>query len=460
MALPTTINKAWMCSYGFLLALFIYINYSLVRIRMMEYQNVALPAPKYKAAIQFSAKANANLSRSQRVRPRCCHVFKCAMEGNWVKRSNIGINEHNYIRQANTQLRLHKGWPTQLIHGDLRCGKRYPLPRVLHYNGTQGYYMDIISQCEPDSASPCCRDDVGWCGNNQWFCSCDTCIDYRQFIHAELASWRPIDEKCTVSKKSTDQLCRDLTRNFTSVTFIGDSLVRHVFSALLIQLTNDPVYGALKPSLKPAELEFCKEENQFVDSSCHVKLAMKWQDIQNNGAFCPRERLKLRMSFIEAYSTSTSKLALASIAERLVEPRPLVVIGIGIHDNFNATKIYENFLSPIVQLKSKFVQSRPVMIWVNTHASGPLKPIEFQEIQGNKQILKYNAHMEEFCRRHSIPVLDTFNMTFGVHSFDGTHYSRTLNLLKSTYLVRGIEQHLLEQANLKYLENLLLDVGK
>ena len=143
----------------------------------------------------------------------------------------------------------------------------------------------------------------------------------------------------------------------------SDSLVRHVFSSLLIQLTENPVSGALKSSLNRREKLYCSNENQFVDSACHSKLSVDWNDVQSHSEYCNTSNYKPKVIFVQAYSTQFKELALKHINEKLLEQRPLIFVGIGIHDNFDHKKVIEEYLSPIIQLRNNRAgYSNPILV--------------------------------------------------------------------------------------------------
>jgi len=338
------------------------------------------------------------------------------------------------------QMRLRKGWPPLLYHGDLRCGSKYPLPRVIYKNNTEGYYLDVPSQCDMLSDSPCCRDDVGWCGNGNMFCNCETCIDYRQYIPAELAYWQS-ENGCQITDISAKKACSILSSHFTSVTFIGDSLVRHIFSSLLLLLTQNRESGALQTDIKEIDKAICSGENQFTDSACHKKLIMYWKDIKANPKYCSNAEpgKKPILSFVEAYNTVHLPLASDELNQRLSEKNPLVILGIGVHDNFNYTKVINDYLSPIVDIRNS-KGANGIFIWLNTHSSGPLKPNQFRDVQGNRNIKIFNQALKEFCESKNILLMDTFNFTKGVHSFDGTHYGYEVNRLKTQVLLNSLQE--------------------
>ena len=339
------------------------------------------------------------------------------------------------------QMRLRKGWPPLLYHGDLRCGTKYPLPRVMYKNNTEGYYLDVPSQCDMFSESPCCRDDVGWCGNGKTFCDCDTCTDYRQFIPAELANWESASG-CKIQDIDGNKACSMLGSHFTSVTFIGDSLVRHIFISLLLLLTKDKESGALLTDMKQIDKDICSGENQFTDSACHKKLIMHWKDIKTNPKYCSSvvSNRKPILSFVEAYNVQHLSLASNELKQRLSEKNPLVVVGIGVHDNFNHTKVITDYLSPLVDIRNSIAGDRGIFIWMSTHSSGPLKPNQFRSVQGNHNIQIFNQVLKEYCDSKNILVMDTFNFTKGIHSFDGTHYGYEVNRMKIQILLNSLQE--------------------
>lgn len=369
----------------------------------------------------------------------CRNKFHTLLQGKWTPKSDITFKDYLNSRRVEMQMRLRKGWPPLLYHGDLRCGTKYPLPRVMHKNKTEGYYLDVPSQCDMLSESPCCRDDVGWCGNGKAFCECQSCIDFRQYLPAELADWETTNN-CQIQQMDGTKACKVLRNRFTSVTFIGDSLVRHIFSSLLILLTNDKECGALLPNTKQVEKDICSAENQFTDSACHKKLVMYWDDVKTNAKYCKGmpDSKKPRLSFIEAYNVRQIPLALDGFKERLAEERPLVIVGIGVHDNFNSTKVIKDYLVPLVEMRNRKRES--TLIWLNTHSSGPLKPKQFRAAQGNQNILAFNRVLKEFCDEEKILLMDTFNFTRGIHSFDGTHYGYEINRLKTQILLNGLQE--------------------
>ena len=106
--------------------------------------------------------------------------------------------------------------------------------------------------CDADGDTPCCYHNqcVGDVSEEQ--CTCDQCIDMRRPpLQAEYATWRPWEPAC--GDVSGMMLVNDMCSLLEGATVyvIGDSMVRHIFTALLMAVRNDPVSGAFRKSMPP-----------------------------------------------------------------------------------------------------------------------------------------------------------------------------------------------------------------
>lgn len=59
---------------------------------------------------------------------------------------------------------------------------------------------------------------------------------------------------------------------------------------------------------------------------------------------------------------------------------------------------------------------------MTVHFVGANKPIEFQELQGRQPVEDYNQQLRKMAKNKQYKVLDTYTMTRGMPSHDGTHY--------------------------------------
>lgn len=369
----------------------------------------------------------------------CKNVIQTATQGTWALKPHMPPAALEARRQLDMILRERKGWPQYLSHGDMRCGEKFPLPRPNYVKSTSSLIFDVQGQCDPQTEAPCCNKDTGWCGSGDTFCSCKNCIDYRKYIPAELADWKP-NSGCLVTNFSQLGACSLMNKHLSYITFMGDSLVRHLFSSILLVLTNDFKYGALKSTASRTIRTLCQGDSQFIDSMCHVHIAMRWKDLSLHPTFCPQSHpAKFKVDFIEAYNVKHAPIAFKIIERQLSKKGSVVFLGIGIHNSFNATLVLESYLKPIVDLVNRSRGGWPRLVWLTTHSAGPLKPMYYRH-QNNEAIIAYNKIMTSYCSRYNITVLDTFNMTQGVHSFDGTHYGFGVNMKKAQILLNYLRE--------------------
>ena len=375
--------------------------------------------------------------RLQNFRERCGNVFKSLTNGHWRLKTSVTQADEMSRKKLDMQMRVRKGWPDYLFHGDLRCGPKFPLPRGINKK-TVPYLFDVQGQCDPESKTFCCQGNAGWCGFGPRFCDCPSCINYRSFISAELADWIP-SNACYVKNFTKRHACELLSNHLSSAVFIGDSLVRHLYSAMLLILTGDPLYGALKTDTPKAKRRICRGDGQFLDSMCQKNTLMRWREIASQQSFCGN-KAKFKISFIQAYNTERAHYVFSTVTSLLNQVGAVIFLGIGIHDNFNSTKVIENYLEPTLKIASRSTNGWPRIVWLTAHSAGPLKPLNFNKHQSNAVILSYNRKLTEFCESHGIAVFDTFNMTLGVHSFDGTHFGFGVNILKAQVLLNHLDE--------------------
>ena len=130
--------------------------------------------------------------------------------------------------------------------------------------GTGGMLHFFKGLCDPDGDVPCCYD-YHCVNRTKEQCDCDTCQDMRKPIHAEYATWRPDDPACAPRNWTSEEICR-LLHNST-IHFIGDSLVRHVFTAFLLAVRGNFESGAFRANIPKSGLNssfLCLFDSSFV----------------------------------------------------------------------------------------------------------------------------------------------------------------------------------------------------
>jgi len=351
----------------------------------------------------------------------------CAIKGKWILKPDITEQNREDVLKMNADIRKKKGWSTENYRSDQKCGKSYPI----NNNG-----LPIAAQCDVNSDNPCCSPK-GICSTD---CSCNGCIDYPSTVYPELYQWKPSTPGCDTIPKNQNESCTFLSKHFTSVTFIGDSLIRHLYTAILIHLTNDDQFGGLSSRLSQTEKMKCQFDLQFGETLCRAKIPFTPDDIKANNKFCPVVKNKIDIRLSESYDILHAKEAYKIVEPRFAEKHPLIILGVGLHDNLDPVAIQKGYLEPIIKLSSTFYHSNPVFVWANVHYGGLLKPLQYESFQGNHKAIPFNKAMQIYCKENGIHVFETFELSRGVFSFDGQHYGSSLNKVKIQSLMKGLSK--------------------
>ncbi|BFY99553.1 hypothetical protein BsWGS_02593 [Bradybaena similaris] len=259
-----------------------------------------------------------------------CPSLSGMTEGRWITRP---LNEteqviiDTYLREAR---RAYKIPPTSQRDDGL-CGNTTYKDVTLHK------HMWFRAICDSRGATPCCHT-YRCLALPQADCRCATCYDERSAIHAEFADWQSADPRCQVLHFHPDLACQLL--DGISLYFLGDSFIRHVFAALVISLTN-LADGALKEDTPPEVKGRCFGANQITGEECRAYL--------NHDRLLCQGKVKVR--YVQLFSVIELPTLLTLLADLRGSSTSLVVLGLGIHENFNHRVVSKKFLYPALNLR-------------------------------------------------------------------------------------------------------------
>ena len=375
----------------------------------------------------------ARFFRNNYKRNRCVNILREMRNAKWRPRHDLQSGDKQRRRELDIRIRKLRGLPTILHRDDMRCGNMFVLD-------SSAFGANIPAFCDPRSRAPCCNHKIGLCGSGEESCLCDRCVDFRNIVAAELNEFVP-SSGCGFQNFTSKQACQLLSERVSSLSLIGDSLVRHFHNALLILFTDDRETGSLIKDLNKSDKELCSGEMQFVDGGkavCHGKTAQSILQL-STGKFCQGQH-KFLYCFHEFYNLAKADLALNEVRANLHKNNSVVAIGVGYHMGLNAAKVLNGYLKPILQLKEKERSHWPLIVWLTTHAHGSLKPVQYLPAQSNDVISRFNKDMRAFLEPVGVPVFDTFYLTLGVHSYDGTHYGIGVNMIKAQLFLNFLDE--------------------
>nr|KAI8754528.1 hypothetical protein BgiMline_012994 [Biomphalaria glabrata] len=361
-------------------------------------------------------------------RATCRDILTTMVVGKWLKKphSKEEISQINKFLHA---VREHLFLPYSLEREDKLCGN--VTFEELNWRMHDLHWFRAL--CNPDGDTPCCYNNR-CVAKDADDCYCDSCYDMRQPIHAELATWSPTTYDCQMATfTSAEDVCHLLSN--VTLYIIGDSLLRHVYVSLLTLIRSDTIYGPLLQYTSPGVIQMCNGD--------FLHLPMCVNHIDRDTWACDRT---VRLKFFEYVRSSQSNLTLAAISELMTTPNSLVLVGIGIHDNFNSTSILNDLVFPMVKIASH--SKWPRIVWSATHSFGIMKSPRIVS-QNIENVIHFNEKIKAALRGSGIPIFDTFQLTNGTMSFDGVHYGKGVNDVKAQIFLN----YIMEERELGHLEN-------
>ncbi|XP_071118352.1 uncharacterized protein [Haliotis cracherodii] len=345
---------------------------------------------------------------------RCPSVLQNMTQGHWRTRK-LTEDQRRQTEWFYHMALNHKGVPSSLQRHDSRCGD-------IGYTNVIDF---LRAMCSPTGPTPCCYNFK--CVNKtEAMCRCKNCWDVRQQIHAEYSTWIPSDPRCQPREYSPRQICQLL--NGGTIRFLGDSLVRHIYTGLLMTVRGNFKDGGVRPTESREWNSKCSGMNMFEEKNCRRQLDAQPKNICTGRVTLSWKKHELSRQWTELIN---------DVTESLADRRTLFVVGIGIHEDYNSNKVKLEYLKPTLDRLRKNGTLWPKVLFVDMSAPGIMKR---SDTQSKPRVLQFNRDMEKFLKVYKVPVLKTFNMTDGVRSFDGTHYALGVNVVKANILLNYIQE--------------------
>ncbi|CAL1548450.1 unnamed protein product [Lymnaea stagnalis] len=332
--------------------------------------------------------------------------------GRWVAR-NYTAHEMDELETFIGRVWSYYKIPLTLQREDKKCGN-------LTFPGL-GWFRAL---CDPKGATPCCMN--GLCVNDSvQGCQCPECYDMRQRIHAELASWEPYDTTIQLTQFTSEKdVCRVLQNK--TVYFIGDSFMRQLYTSVLAMLRDAKPRHVIRNDVPLVNVTNCDKYYRFI-ADCRGYIIEDTQECTGTTT--------LRMKTV--YQVTGADVVLNAVRELNGTVDSWMVVGLGGHDYYNMTAVRQTLIDPILKMlkNSKW----PKLIWMAAHSVGLLKS-GTEKRQQTQALLDYNEKLASIFSFREIPVLNFFQLTKGIFSFDGAHYGKGVNDVKVKILLNFLQR--------------------
>ncbi|XP_057315806.1 uncharacterized protein LOC130656882 [Hydractinia symbiolongicarpus] len=355
---------------------------------------------------------------------KICKYLKEATQGGWELKPDLTRYEKKERERLDIETRLAMDWPALLYRNDSRCGTQGPLT---------GYRL--LAQCDPQSDKPCCHHSSGRCGNGPEFCNCDECTDQRKFISAELGNWVP--NTCTLKEVSHNEACKFLSEKDVSLVFIGDSLMRQFHTMMLLLLTDDYLEGSIPFNATYNKKKLCRGEQQITNKVCSVEIVSKTTDELPLNSVCGG-KVNLKVDLVQDYHRTLITDVSNKLKSILNLENHWVIAGVGLHYQLDFNAVKKEYLDKVWNILGESKNGWPKIIWIGIH--GVHGFLRMQTGQSNAKIQNFNKKVNKYWEERNVTVIETFNMSVGLKSYDGRHYGFGFNRLKVQVLLNYLYQ--------------------
>ncbi|KAL8597832.1 hypothetical protein ACOMHN_061365 [Nucella lapillus] len=253
------------------------------------------------------------------------------LHGRWAPKRNVSERRKREMEEYLFQTRGEYRIPRSLQRADGKCGD-------LPYDGVPLFrHMWLRALCNPNGATPCCYD-LRCTNRSVENCRCPHCLDPRTPVHAELSDWLPARPECLPREFYANEACELL--NGTRLVLAGDSFVRHLFVALVMLLTDDFQDGALRKDANPAIRSVCQGMYQINGVRCR-------EILDENRSLCHGS---VHLTYLEVFQVTKGRFLLPYLqTESSRHQNLLLLLGVGIHDDFRDDLIWPGFVRPLAE---------------------------------------------------------------------------------------------------------------
>ncbi|KAI9820672.1 MAG: hypothetical protein M1827_005041 [Pycnora praestabilis] len=244
-------------------------------------------------------------------------------------------------------------------------------------------------------------------------------------------------KSCHYRWYSTAEICMILNR-FDAIVFIGDNMLRQIYTAFNILLRENVALGGLKQwEMSETERSACRCENQFVKSECLKFGIARSDDVMKNdrGSGHPSPYYCGRTPHVYLPITDSPALASHAVLNSLLSKNPdsykpiPIIHSLSLATSLSwpsATASIDEWLG----LADAVARNTP-FLWLGPVAAGHLKPPSQIMSQGNNALWHFTVEMAKEAHVRDIEHLEMYNLTLQAKSWDGSMYGEKVGLVQA-----------------------------
>ncbi|KAB8737511.1 hypothetical protein FH972_026470 [Carpinus fangiana] len=254
---------------------------------------------------------------------------------------------------------------------------------------------------------------------------------------------------CDMRWYTTEEVCEIMSR-FSYVWTVGDSLMRHVTSAIHLLMREDLIEGGYT-KWRPNSSQDCTCRGASENGACFANEAWSSREIWDEdpkSMHCPKESTaRLEYTVHNKYPLDDDNLnGYRLIMPKAAPPKPMAFIfGHGLWNDLKIedTRGWFEQIDKLIRKEMPWVTAEGgsyPKLFMTPNAGGVNKPANFQDAQGNYAVMRFEWAVESIAAEYDFEVAGTVNMTVQSDSPDGTHAGRRADLIKAQMILNWLDR--------------------
>ena len=206
---------------------------------------------------------------------------------------------------------------------------------------------------------------------------------------------------------------------------------------MFLLLSGNLYSGAMPVNASKVERELCYADHQIAIKKCNLEIvAHSLEELEPN-SIC-NGKIHFHLDLVENYKKYLQDEDMKQIRSYLGRENSFIVLAVGLHYRLEIDRVISVYVKRVLDVIELEGHGWPKVIWMGIHAVPDF--LLMHPLFDNQGIYKFNSQIHEYLRERKVPVIDTFNISKDLFSYDGLHYGIGLNFLKVQILLNFLEE--------------------
>ena len=193
-------------------------------------------------------------------------------------------------------------------------------------------------------------------------------------------------------------------------------------------LTDNYFDGSLPVNITELEKQMCRGESQITNKKCSVEIVAQNVEELPEFSVCSNVKSKMKVEIVQDYHTTLIPKVSEKIDKLFEKENSFIISGVGLHYQLDFNIVKKEYLEKIWSKLKASKNGWPKLIWISVHGIHGF--LRLATRFANQRIVTFNKKVEKYWAERNVAVVDTYEISKRIKSYDGRHYGFGLNKLK------------------------------